>query len=387
MRMKQAKIVFLSVFLILASVLVSCVPGGGQPVGGWAGTALDDGIIYAGTRDGRVVAVNESTRNLEWSYAVTMPSTGISCGPSVVSAAIYTTPIVEGELVYFGTYGTRGGRIYALSIADGNIIWEYPKGGAYIGAIVGRPAMEDEILYVTSSDSTVYALNTTRNGVKEWESEILNERDRRHERLWTSPVVHNGTVYVSTFDGDIYALSGKTGELSWSYESQAGFASSPVIHEDTIYAGSFDNNLYAVKIGDDEPLWKFPGDDWFWAAPVVSEGVVYAGCLDGKLYAIRAATGNKVGQYDADSPIVSSPVLANNLLVLADESGTVYVFDLSAEPGNLGVPLETITIDADVRGSFCVEEGLIYIRTEDAIYAVSIDEGWIEWEFDLTVEE
>lgn len=382
--MKQAKIAFLSVVLILASVLISCIPGGAQPASGWAGTTFDDGIVYAGTTDGRVVAVNGSTRNLEWSYAVTMPSGGISCGPSTVSAGIYTAPIVEADLVYFGTYGSQGGKVYALTLDRGVERWVYPRSGS-IGAIVGRPVTANETIYIGGSDGMVYALDA-RHGDFKASSELLDEK---HRKLWTSPLIHGDTVYVSTLDGHIYALSAETLELlDWSFESQAGFASSPVINEDTIYAGSFDNNLYAVKIGDDEPLWTFSGDDWFWAAPVVNEGVVYAGCLDGRLYAIEASTGNKLGEYDAGSPLVSSPVLTGNLLIVTAESGTVYVFDLSVESEDLGVPRYTIPIGAGVRSSFCVEEGLIYIRAEDnAIYVVDIDEGWIKWELDLTVEE
>lgn len=382
--MKQAKLAFLVVAVVIASVLISCVPGGAQPASGWAGTAFEDGIVYAGTTDGRVVAVNGSSRNLEWSYAVTMPSGGISCGPSTVSAGIYSTPTVEDDLVYFGTYGSQGGKVYALTLDRGVERWVYPRSGS-IGAIVGSPVTANETIYISGSDGMVYALDARYGDFKD-SSEVLDEK---HRKLWTSSVVYGDTLHVSTLDGHIYALSAETLELlDWSFESQAGFASSPVIHENTIYVGSFDNNLYAVKIGDDEPLWTFPGGDWFWAAPVVNEGVVYAGCLDGKLYAIGAATGSKLGEYDAGSPIVSAPVLTENLLIVADESGTVYVFDLGAEPEHLGVPVETIPIDAGVRNSFCAQENMIYIRGEDnVIYALDIDEGWIKWEFDLNVEE
>ncbi len=384
MRMKQAKLAFLVVAVVIASVLISCVPGGAQPAGGWAGTAFDGGIVYAGTTDGRVVAVNGSSRNLEWSYAVTMPSGGISCGQSTVSAGIYSTPRLEDDLVYFGTYGSQGGKVYALTSDRGVERWVYPRSGS-IGGIVGSSVATNETIYMSGSDGMVYALDL-RHGDFKASSEVL---DQKHRKLWTSPYIYGDTVYVSTLDGHIYALSAETLELlGWSFESQAGFASSPVIYDDTIYAGSFDNNLYAVKVGDDEPLWTFPGDDWFWAAPVVNEGVVYAGCLDGKLYAIEGTTGNKVGEYDAGSPIVSAPVLTESLLIVADESGTVYIFDLGGEPGNLGVPLDTIPIDADVRSSFYAHEGLIYIRGDDnVIYVVDIDEGWIIWEFDLTIEE
>jgi len=368
--MKQPKIFFLVAIALLPLILVSCISGGASVSRGWAGTAFRDGIIYAGSRDGRVVAINSSTGSQNWSYPIDPP------------AAIYTTPIVDGDLVYVGTYS---GQVYALTIARGNERWVYPRTGS-IGAIVGSPVVANETIYISSSDGRVYALNTT-NGDLKWKSEPLADK------LWTSPTVMGDTLYVSTFDGHIYALSVDTGELlDWSFESEAGFASSPVIYEDTIFLGSFDRHLYAVKIGSDVPMWKFPQEkpagNWFWASPIVNEGIVYAGCLDGKLYAIEAETGEKLWEFDAGDPIVSSAVLMDNLLIVTDESGTVYVFDLSVEIGDEVVPLKTISIGAAVRSSFCAQEGLVYIRGEDNwIYVVDIDKGELSWKVSLTFEE
>jgi outer membrane protein assembly factor BamB len=78
----------------------------------------------------------------------------------------------------------------------------------------------------------------------------------------------------------------------------------------------------------------------------------------------------------------------DNLLIVTNESGTVYVFDLSAELGDEAVPLKSISIGADIRSSFCAQEGLIYIRSEDNwIYVVDIDKGEVSWKVSLTVEE
>jgi outer membrane protein assembly factor BamB len=373
--MKQPKLLLLVVIALLPLVLVSCIGGGASVAAGWAGTTIQNGIIYAGTRDGKVVAVNSSSQSEQWDYAFT-------------STAIYTTPVVDGDLVYIGTYS---GLVYALTVADGANRWVYPRTGS-IGAIVGSPVVVNETIYISSSDGRIYALDTTYGDLK-WKSEPLANK------LWTSPTVIGDTLYVSTFDGHIYSLSAETGaSLNWSFKSVAGFASSPVIDEDTMYVGSFDRHLYAVKIGSDEPMWKFPQEkpagNWFWAPPVVSEGIVYAGCLDGKLYAINATTGKEIWSYQTEdqngkpSPIISSPVLMNNLLIVTNESDTVYVFDLSAEIGDQAVPLKTISIGAAVDSSFCAQDGLVYIRGEDNwLYAVDVSKGQISWKISLSIEE
>jgi outer membrane protein assembly factor BamB len=399
-RMKQPKLLFLVVIALLPLILVSCSLSGGASVsGGWAGTAFRDGIIYVGTRDGRVVAINASTQSQSWNYTITITSTsGMSCGQASAPVAIYSTPIVDGDMVYIGTYS---GKVLALNTLArsqkltfpqqryGEWKWDCPIDNAKSNAIVADLAMSEDAIYVSSSNGRVYSLDK-EFGDLNWESKILDEK---HGKLWTSPVIQGDTLYASTFDGHIYALSLETGELSdWSFEAEAGFASSSVIDEDTMFLGSFDRHLYAVKIGSDEQMWKFPQEkpagNWFWASPIVNEGTVYAGCLDGKLYAIEAKTGEKIWEFDAESPIVSSPVLMDNLLIVTAESGTVYVFDLSAEIGDEAVPLKTISIGADVKSSFCAHDGLVYIRGEDnQLYVVDIDKGELSWKVSLTVEE
>jgi outer membrane protein assembly factor BamB len=399
--MKKSKILFLVIIALLPLILVSCISGGTQSARGWPGTTVHDGIIYAGSTDGRVVAINSSTENLEWSYSmapVTAPSSGLSCGQTSAPTAIYGTPVVDRDIVYIGTYS---GQVLALNMLArsqnltfpqqryGEWNWDCPIDNAKSNAIVADLLLSEDAIYVSSSNGRVYSLDK-EFGDLNWESKILDEK---HRKLWTSPVIQGNTLYVSTYDGHIYALSLEMGELlDWSFESEAGFASSPVIDEDTIFLGSFDRYLYAVKIGSDLPMWKFPEEkqagNWFWASPIVNEGIVYAGCLDGRVYAIEAKTGEKLWEFDAGSAIVSSPVLMDNLLIVTDESGTVYVFDLSAELEDEAAPLKTISIGADVRSSFCAQEGLVYIRGEDNwIYVVDIDRGTVSWKVSLTIEE
>jgi len=368
------------------------MPGRAQPPQGWSGTAFEDGILYVGSMDGRVMAVNSSTGSLEWSYTIAMPSGGMSCGQTATSAVIYGTPAVDEDLVYIGTYN---GEVLALSTSarrqdlpfpqkkSGEWKWDCPKMSKESNAIVASLVVGKDAIYVASSSGRVYSLDKDFGDLN-WESDILGEK------LWASPVTEGDTIYGSTFDGHIYTLSTETGNLlPWTFEAEVGFASSPVLYADTIFVGSFDCNLYAVRIGDDKPLWKFLGGKWFWAAPVVKEGTVYAGCLDGKIYAIDAETGNELWEFDAGSPIVSSPVLTDDLLVVACESGEVYVFDTSTKPRDKQLmPVKTISIDALIRGSLCNQEGMVYVRAQDdCLYALDIDMGGVSWRLPLTIKQ
>jgi outer membrane protein assembly factor BamB len=400
--MKQAKILLLIVIVLLSLTLVSCSAWGRQPAVGWAGIAIHDGIIYVGTGDGRVVAINSSTETLEWDYPIliTAQSGGLSCGETSVATAIYSTPVVDEGIVYVGTYS---GQVLALNMLArsqnltfpqqryGEWEWNCPIDNAKSNAIVADLLLSGNNIYVSSSNGRVYSLDK-EFGDLNWESKVL---DDVHRKLWTSPAIQDNELYVSTYDGHIYALSVEDeGKVSsnWSFEAETGFASSPKIYEDAIFIGSFDRYLYAINISTDVPMWKFPGEEpagnWFWASPVIDEGIAYAGCLDGTVYAIEAKTGEELWEFATEGPIVTSPVLMDNLLIVINESGNIYVFDLDAELGNGAGPLKTVSIGADVRSSFCAQEGLVYIRGEDNwIYAVDIDAGGVIWDLDLTVEK
>ena len=390
--MKQVKILALIVTALFALLLISCIPGTAQPTGGWSGATVHDGIIYVGSRDGRVVAINSSTRSQQWDYTI-IPST-----------TIYTTPIVDGDLIYVGTYS---GKVLALSTLArsqnltfpqqryGEWEWYCPIENAKSNAIVANLAMSEDALYVASSNGRVYSLDKG-SGDENWKREDIPVLTENAEKLWNSPVIQGNTLYVSTFDGHIYTLSAETGQLlNWSFEAEAGFASAPVIYEDIIYVGSFDRHLYAATIGSDVPLWKFPQEkpagNWFWASPIINEGIVYAGCLDGKLYAIEAKTGEELWEFDAESPIVSSPVLIDNLLIVGAESGNVYVINPETGVGERIKNRENSdkpTINDQIRASLCAHEGLVYVRGEDnQLYIVDIGNKEVSQPIPLTVEE
>jgi len=398
--MKRLIGILLIVTALSPLLLASCLPGSTSVATGWAGTTVQNGVVCAGTRVGRVVTANSSIGSIEWSYSFTVgaPSGGLSCAPTSSATALYATPVMDGDMVYVGTYS---GQVLAMSMAArglnltfpqqryGEWEWDAPVYGGRSSAIVGDLLVTADSIYVNDSNGRVYSLDK-EFGDPNWESPALDEK---YGKLWTSPAIRGDSLYVGTFDGHIYSLSAATGAtLDWTFQSSTGFASSPVLYGDTIFLGSFDRHLYAVRIGADEPAWTFPQDGpagkWFWAPPVIKDGIVYAGCLDGKIYAVNATTGKQIWFYatadknGGSSPIVSSPVLTDNFLLVANEGGNLYVFDLSGDEGQQGIPSNAVVPIGDtaakVTSSFCAEDGFAYIRDDNnSLYIVNISTGQV----------
>lgn len=366
---------------------------------GWSGFASQDGILYFGSMDGRVFAINPIARlqgktfpdDREWVFKIPTVAAPrgmcgpLGCAPTAQPVDIYATPVVINDLVCIATYTGQEGKLVAINrlspgYTEGVPLrskgeWTYPSSvTSSIGAIVGSPVMAGNIIYIGASDGKVYALDALY-GEKKWEFNT-------GAKIWTSPAFKDGVIYVSNYERKLFALSGADGSLVWEIELPATIASSPTTYEDKIFFGTFDHKLYAVDTTSGHIEWTFKGNSWFWATPVVRDNIVYSGCLDRKIYALMANSGEEKWQFSADGQIVSTPVLVNNLLVVASNSGTVYV--LNADSGNL--EYTPVALDASVkipiRAPLYADGNTVYVHAGNrCVYGIDVYKGEVLWKF------
>lgn len=62
----------------------------------------------------------------------------------------------------------------------------------------------------------------------------------------SSPAVVDGTVYVGSLDGHVYALDAATGTEIWSYNTTDNISTSVAVVNGTVYAGSVAGGVYAL---------------------------------------------------------------------------------------------------------------------------------------------
>ena len=83
---------------------------------------------------------------------------------------------------------------------------------------------------------------------------------------YSSPAIGpDGTVYVGSRDGKLYAINTKSGGKLWEFETGGSVFSSPAIGPDgTVYVGSWDDKLYAIKTDSKGPAkspWPMRGQN------------------------------------------------------------------------------------------------------------------------------
>ena len=105
-------------------------------------------VLFAGLVS-VVTGSNMSNGKLMWSYTTGGP---VSSSPAVVNGVVYI--------------GSSDGNIYALNATTGEKLWSYTTGGF----VYSSPTVANGIVYVGSDDHNVYALNANTGGRWSWET-------------------------------------------------------------------------------------------------------------------------------------------------------------------------------------------------------------------------
>ena len=112
------------------------------------------GLIYVGSGDRKVYALQASDGKLAWSF--------------LTGGQVASSPAVSGGAVYVGSYD---GDVYALNAQNGKEIWSYATGEM----VVSSPAAADSAVYVGSYNNMLYAFgpaSTAKPATAEPVSEI-----------------------------------------------------------------------------------------------------------------------------------------------------------------------------------------------------------------------
>jgi outer membrane protein assembly factor BamB len=157
-------------------------------------------------------------------------------------------------------------------------------------------------------------------------------------RIVSSPVIYDKTIYFGGDDGNVYAVDAETGRQVWKHATKGPVSSTPAVAGGIVYATSYDGKLYALNAGTGALKWKFATEgerrfeakgldgmepknqtiadpfDVFLSSPVVVQGTVYFGSGDGNLYAVDAVTGDLRWKFKTGDVVHASPAYADGVL-------------------------------------------------------------------------
>jgi len=302
----------------------------------YSSPAVADGMVFVGSNDGNVYALDQHTGAHIWNY-----STG---------SAVMSSPAVADGKVYVGSNDSK---VYALDQYTGAHIWNYTTGDW----ITSSPAVADGKVFVGSFDGKVYCLDAaTGEHIWNYSTGGLG---------WSSPAVADGKVYIGSGDGKVYCLDVATGAHIWNYTTGDWITSSPAVADGMVFVGSNDGNVYALDQHTGAHIWNYSTGDRVYSSPAVADGKVYVGSRDNKTYCLDASTGTFIWNYPTSNLVSSSPAVADGKVYVGSKDNKVYCLDAAT-----GAHVWSYTTGDCVESSPAVADGMVFVGSYDhVVYA------------------
>lgn len=234
------------------------------------------GTAVVHTLDGKVIALNTQNGEQRWIYERKIPTLTLRGSSS---------PVITGTMV---VSGLPGGRLVALELDNGEVIW-------------------NNVITVPSGQSQLQRL-----------ADIDGD-----------PIIANNVVYAATYQGDVAALGEFTGTVLWKRElsAYARMASDG----QQVYVGDEDGVLWALDAQTGSASWKL--EDLKFrklSAVAVVQGVVAVGDYEGYVHFISPSNGVILARTRVGSGrITSGMVEANGVLYVQNDDGSLEAISLS----------------------------------------------------------
>ena len=350
----------------------------GEPI--WGPITVKDGIIYFGSDDGYLYAVDATSHMLKWKF-----QTG---------GAIRSKPAITDNLVYIASDDSI---LYAVSINRGDMVWktqtgdpgpkrnpmfswnDYQLGSSGFDVFTSSPTVQDNIVYVGGTDDNLYAIDADTGHVN-WKFHA----ETTMEGIRQTPVVGNGMVYFGDIFGNFYAIDIKTGNQVWAYPVpfyDAILSNQATLVDQTIYV-SLLSSIVALDATTGMEKWKtpsFPQSGYGIKTPAFADGILYAEGIQNGIYfplaAYEAITGKVLWVSNPPNPdglTISSPAVGKNYVYTGTFRGGLFAIDKQTGVIQWVIPVLSEKDIVGVTSSPVVADGMVYFGGMDGnLYAVA----------------
>lgn len=240
--------------------------------------------VFARTVDGQIISLSRASGKLQWSYQQTKPALTLRGSSQLVLTRdrIYT--------------GMASGRVVALSVDNGEVIWDValstPQGHSEIQRLVdvdGHAELYGYIYYVAGYQGRIAAIDAQKG-------QFLWVRDFSS---YSGVTVDEKAVYSSDERSHVWALDRFSGATLWKQEKlQARYVTRPVLFNDLLVVGDAEGYLHLMSrfdgsfvarilvdgYGVDEMLSSGTG---ILVPPVVTDDAIIVSTRNGMLYSYR----------------------------------------------------------------------------------------------------
>lgn len=264
--------------------------------------AAGKGVLAVGTTDKLVVLLGTDSGQVLWDRRV--------------SGTIRSGPLLTDSLVYVATEESPSGRVYALEMRTGKVVWDTKTGG-----VAAAMALTRDRLFAGTESGIVIALDPDTGGIL-W-------RRRVSGAVRAAPVPTTAGLLVITTSDSLYLLDPASGAVRRRAAAPGPVLATPATDGAGahVYLGTVTGMLADLDPATLDTVWTRNVGAGIYGAPAIARDTLFALTRAGRLVSVPLATPAALHQVDLDLVAVAGPTpLANGVLV-ADVGGVVRCVD------------------------------------------------------------
>ena len=193
-----------------------------------------------------------------------------------------------------------------------------------------------------------------------------------------TPAVYQGSLFIGSYDNNLYALDAAEGKFQWKYPAEGGIVSRPLVVDGNIYFGSEDKLLHVVSARSGKVVWTYYTDAPIRSSPTIAEGHIFFGSDDSFLHAVNINTGRMAWRFETVDAIRSTPFVLDEMVYFGCETGDYYAVNFRGELKWRFRAKRSIT-----SSTVGTVQAIYFTSMDSTLYALDPRNGWVLWRFRL----
>lgn len=195
--------------------------------------AVSASAVIAATGDGHLVALDPKTGNQLWSFASDGAAHTFETKHNDTTS-IYGSPSIDGDTVVFGS---RDAMLYAVDMRTGQLRWKTTHDG---DSWILSTAADGSDVYSGSGSAYFVQRANLADGKEIWHAPSAGAN-------FGSMSIAGNVILFNDFTGKVYAVAKDDGKPLWTFTLGDRAFANPVAIDGTVYVSSDAGVLYALK--------------------------------------------------------------------------------------------------------------------------------------------